>query len=64
MTDLWLIMNYDPRPLSRTFSARDALLLRHVLLLLGFVGSIAFIICMFGDKEQGIFVLKPSLFFI
>jgi hypothetical protein len=57
-------MNYDPRPLSRTFSARDALLLRHVLLLLGFVGSIAFIICMFGDEEQGIFVLKPSLFFI
>jgi hypothetical protein len=62
----WLVadMNYDLRPLSCTFSACDALLLRHVLLLLGFVGSIAFIICMFGGEEQGIFVLRPNLFFI
>jgi hypothetical protein len=57
-------MNYDLRPLSCTLSACDAFVLRHVLLLLGFVCSIDFIICMFGEKEHGILVLRPSLFSI
>jgi hypothetical protein len=63
MTNLWLIWTMIWGPYLVPFLPVMHYYWGHVLLLLGFVSLIAFI-CMFGDEEQGIFVLRPSPFFM